>query len=199
MSRVHTELTAYCSFSRVYRTPAPSRVGKAHVSETRTHATVRGLSSKVTRTAVSVLVREADLNEPDPEVDDAIEEFDTEPEDEGLCDQSETVQDEDMSVGSFNNEETGDFAEISQLPKIFGEEEMIESILQPEGCCNRCRRRPYAERQSNEQSKHGRLPCVYEYNIQMPQCSSDVVLEEDHDEELSKTPFRVIDEYYGNV
>ena len=40
---------------------------------------------------------------------------------------------------------------------------------------------------------------MYECNIQMPQCSGDVVLEEDHEEELSKTPFRVIDEYYGNA
>ena len=81
-----------------------------------------------------VLVREADLEEPDPENDDAIEDCGTEPEDEdpGL---SEAVLYDDVSAGSPHDEEAGDFAEIFSLPKITGEEdkEMVESeLFQPE-------------------------------------------------------------------
>ena len=42
------------------------------------------------------------------------------------------------------------------------------------------------------------LACMDEYKIQTPLHSGDVILQEDHDEELSKTPLRVIDEYYSN-
>ena len=79
--------------SRVYRAPATSRVGEAHALETlQTVDAPNGARTVFQGDEDScVLVREADLNEPDPEHDDAIEECDTGPENEGLCDRAETV------------------------------------------------------------------------------------------------------------
>ena len=100
-----------------------------------------------------------------------------------------------MSAGSFHNEEAGDSAETFQLPKITGEEdeEMVESeLFKPEVSTP-----TLEDNQTNEAGVEDFLASLSEYRTQAPHYSGDVVLEEDHEEELNMTPFKVIDEYYG--
>ena len=86
-------------------------------------------------------------------------------------------------------------------PKITGEadEEMVESeLFQPETTVAHVDDAPTLEdNKANEAGVLGFLARMYEYKILMPRYSGDVILQEDHEEELSKTPFRVIDENYA--
>ena len=107
----------------------------------------------------------------------------------------------DTSAGSFHDEEAGDFAETFQLPKTTGEEDedMVETgLFKPEVCTVHVNDAPTMEdNQTNEAGIEDFLASVSEHREQAPHYSGDVVSIEDYEEELNRTPFKVIDEHYG--
>ena len=106
----------------------------------------------------------------DPEDDDALEDFEAEPEDASPVGLPETVPDVDMAAGSSNDEGAGDLAEVFHLPKITGEEdeEMVESgLFQPEARVIHVDDAPTAEdNKANEEGIVDFFACMNEFRIQ---------------------------------